>query len=318
VFASAGDDVGASPFVSAVANDEPTIDALNAMGLSVGAVGNHEFDKGFADLRDRIVPRTGWPNLGANVEGSNLPGSHVITTTGGVRMGFIGVVTEQTASLVSPDGIQGITFTDPVAAINREAGVLTDGNAANGEADVLVVLAHEGAAATATTPTDCAALLSRQDAFGRIVRDSSPEVDAIFGGHTHLPVSCTFPGLSRKGQRAVLEGGEYGQRISQLRLTYTKSTKTVSMVDPQVVAVTAAAFPAVDQEVDAIVKKAQAEARERGRPGRRPHQRRPDARPDLLGRRGPGAGVDARQLHRRRPARRRQRQRPRARRRSPS
>jgi 5'-nucleotidase len=263
VFASAGDDVGASPFVSAVANDEPTIDALNAMGLSVGAVGNHEFDKGFADLRDRIVPRTGWPNLGANVEGSNLPGSAVITTTGGVRMGFIGVVTEQTASLVSPAGIEGIRFTDPVAAINREAGLLTDGDSANGEADVLVVLAHEGAETTATTPEQCSALLARQDAFGRIVRESSPQVDAVIGGHTHVPVACTFPGLSRKGPRAVLEGGEYGQRISQLRLTYTKSTDTVSMVDPQVVAVTAAAFPAVDQEVDAIVKRAQAEARER-------------------------------------------------------
>ncbi len=52
---SAGDNVSASLFASAVQQDQPTIDVLNALELNASAVGNHEFDKGFADLRDRII-----------------------------------------------------------------------------------------------------------------------------------------------------------------------------------------------------------------------------------------------------------------------
>ncbi len=67
VFAAAGDLIGASTFTSFIQQDNPTIDALNAAGLDVSAVGNHEFDKGFADLTDRVMPRADWEYLGANV-----------------------------------------------------------------------------------------------------------------------------------------------------------------------------------------------------------------------------------------------------------
>ncbi|NTV39665.1 MAG: bifunctional metallophosphatase/5'-nucleotidase, partial [Demequinaceae bacterium] len=77
VFAAAGDLIGASTFESFVAKDKPTIDALNAMGLQVSAVGNHEFDQGYADLTQRVMapydpvanPFGGatWQYLGANV-----------------------------------------------------------------------------------------------------------------------------------------------------------------------------------------------------------------------------------------------------------
>jgi 5'-nucleotidase len=86
----------------------------------------------------------------------DLESSAVVRTRRGVRLGFIGVVTTETASLVSPAGIEGITFTDPVAAVNREAALLRDGNTANGEADVIVVLAHEGAATAGTDEASCA------------------------------------------------------------------------------------------------------------------------------------------------------------------
>jgi hypothetical protein len=73
-----------------------------------------------------------------------LPG-YSVQTLGGVRVGYIGVVTAQTGSLVSPDGIAGVQFRDPVAEANKLATELSDGDEANGEADVLVLLAHEGA-----------------------------------------------------------------------------------------------------------------------------------------------------------------------------
>ena len=67
VFAAAGDMIGASTFTSFIQDDNPTIDALNLAGLDVSAAGNHEFDKGWADLRDRVQSRANWEYISANV-----------------------------------------------------------------------------------------------------------------------------------------------------------------------------------------------------------------------------------------------------------
>jgi 5'-nucleotidase len=47
---SAGDLIGASPLLSALFHDEPTIEAMNLLGLDINAVGNHEFDEGADEL----------------------------------------------------------------------------------------------------------------------------------------------------------------------------------------------------------------------------------------------------------------------------
>src|SRR5690606_30449951 len=99
-------------------NDNPTIDALVAAGLDLSAVGNHEFDQGFADLTDRVIPRFGGSEfaLGANVtkKGTDTPAldEYVIHEVDGVRIAFIGTVTSQTAAMVSPSGIASIDFGD--------------------------------------------------------------------------------------------------------------------------------------------------------------------------------------------------------------
>src|SRR3982075_4167822 len=50
IFVAAGDLIGASPFLSAMFHDEPTIEALSMMGLNISSVGNHEFDEGKDEL----------------------------------------------------------------------------------------------------------------------------------------------------------------------------------------------------------------------------------------------------------------------------
>src|SRR5690606_38221852 len=129
----------------------PSIDALVAGGLEASVVGNHEFDRGFADLTDRVIDRYGDPRyaLGANVyaKGTKTPvlDEFWVTEVDGVRVGFIGTVTPQTASMVSPDLIEEIDFGDQLEAANRVAARLSDGISGNGEADVIVLLTHEGA-----------------------------------------------------------------------------------------------------------------------------------------------------------------------------
>ena len=265
IFVAAGDNIGASPFISSSQKDEPTIDVLNKIGLAVSAVGNHEFDRGYADLAGRVETRANFPYLGANVEGEspNLPSSHVVTTASGISVGFIGVVTQETGTLVAPSGIAGITFGDPVAAANRAADELTDGNAANGEADVIVLLAHEGAATGAKTAGDCATLASRDDAFGKIINNTSAKVDAILGGHTHLIVDCEYA-LPSGQIRPVLEASEFGKALDRLRLTYDTVTDRVTAASGDVLPLTATAYTA-DPEIERIVQAAKAQADEIGK-----------------------------------------------------
>ncbi|MEU8259192.1 bifunctional UDP-sugar hydrolase/5'-nucleotidase [Micromonospora sp. NPDC048999] len=259
-FFSAGDNIGASTFVSAIDGDTPTIDALNAMGLVASAVGNHEFDKGVADLSSRVSDRAAFPYLGANVYRGNdrvLP-PYSISNIGGVRVGFVGVVTEQTASLVSPDGIAGLTFRDPVAEANLVARQLKDGNPDNGEADVVVLLAHEGAA---TENIASAEALANDPVFGKFTRVDA-NIDAIFSGHTHQPYAFMMPVPGTSKLRPVVQAEDYGVKLGKVNLTFDPSTKSVTAADAKLLDVVGAPQ---DPKVADIVAAAKVKATELGK-----------------------------------------------------
>ena len=241
---SAGDNIGASPFVSAVQGDKPTIDFLNAIDLAASAVGNHEFDKGFADLTGRVADLADFPYLGANVYKGGKPAldESAVVTIGGVDVGFVGVVTVETATLVSPSGIQGVEFRDPTAEANRVAAKLTS----SGEADVVVLLVHEGA-----NSADCAAVRNPATPFGKIVNGASADVDAIISGHTHVAYNCSYPVSGLGHERPVMQTGDYGDALDQIE--FTVDGDTVTGVKTALLPV--AGYPA-DPEVEALVKKA--------------------------------------------------------------
>ena len=81
----AGDLIGASVFASAVANDQPTIDVMNEIGLDASAVGNHEFDKGWADLRDRVIGPTATQRRRGTYLGANVYQKGTTTASGAAR-----------------------------------------------------------------------------------------------------------------------------------------------------------------------------------------------------------------------------------------
>ena len=255
VFLSAGDNIGASTFVSAIDGDNPTIDALNLMGVDVAAVGNHEFDKGIADLTGRVVPRAQFPYLGANVYRGDeraLP-AYDVQTVAGVRVGVIGVVTSQTGSLVSPDGIAGITFRDPVAEGEAVAAQLKDGNEANGEADVVVLVAHEGAdPANVGSPEALAA----DPVFGEFVA-ASADIDAVVSGHTHQAYAFEVPVPGTEKSRPVVQAEEYGRKVGKITLTVDTSSKAVTDSSAELVDVVGAPS---DPEIAALVAAAKANA----------------------------------------------------------
>ena len=221
VFAAAGDMIGASTFTSFIQQDVPTIQSLNAAGLDVSAVGNHEFDQGFADLTDRVMPMALWEYLGANVYDKDtgkpaLP-EYWIEKFNGVRIGFVGAVTDELPSLVSPAGIEDITVGPPVEAANRVADQLSDGRSNNGEADIIVLLVHEGAA----TPDEVSAT-DPDSRFGQIVLGANDNIDAIVSGHTHLAYNHLIDG------RPVISSGQYGERFSNMEITWDRTTKSIT------------------------------------------------------------------------------------------
>ena len=228
---SAGDNIGASEFTSSSANDQPTIDVLNALDVDASAVGNHEFDQGFSDLKNRVIDgATGvdFPYLGANVynKGTLTPAleEYAIFNMNGVTVGVIGAVTIETPSLVSPGGITTLDFGDPVVAVNRVADQLQDGNPANGEAEIIIAEYHEGA----TVNTNLAAAIASNTAFASIVNDTNDKVDVIFNGHSHNAYAFDAPIPGGGGNRPIVQTGSYGANIGKVELTLDDSTNVVS------------------------------------------------------------------------------------------
>jgi 5'-nucleotidase len=261
---SAGDSIGASTFTSFIQNDQPTLDALNSIGLDASALGNHEFDTGTADLRDRILPAASFPYLAANVytAGTTDPAfdEYSLSTVGQpgqsqTTVGFIGAVTEELPSLVSPSGIADIEVGEIVPAVNRVAEQLSDGDAANGEADVLILLVHEGAA----SPDPAAA--TDASAFGRVVTGVDDAVDAIVSAHTHQTYNHQLPIPSTDRTRPVIQAGQYGEALGHLTVTVDAAGDLVDIAS-EVVPLYGAYPP--DPAVEAIVADAVAVAEVEG------------------------------------------------------
>lgn len=239
----AGDMVGASPFTSAVFNDEPTIDALGAAGLEITSVGNHEFDRGRDELlrlqhggclapsdggrRGRIGVDTcmndgrfagaRFQYLAANVideaTGRTLLPAYALREVGGVKIGFIGVTLQDTPSVVDPAGVRGLRFAPEAATVNALVPELQRQGAA-----VIVVLIHQGGATTATHVDDRScpgfggAIAAIADAF-------VPAVDIVVSGHTHREYVCT-----RADGKLLTQAGFYGRSVTRIALSIDPRT----------------------------------------------------------------------------------------------
>lgn len=224
---SGGDNIGASEYTSAAQEDNPTLETLNALELDVSAVGNHEFDQGHQDLTQRVRERAHFPYLAANVrvgdaqgpllmtgEGHNGNGAYELFERNGVTIAVIGAVTASTPERVAPSAVEGLVFTDPVAEVNAVAERL----AADGTADVIVATYHDGSATEDQATTD------------RFWRETSPQVDVVFGGDTHAEYNLTED-TDGDGQpdRAYMQTGSYGANLGTVSLQYDETTDSVDL-----------------------------------------------------------------------------------------
>ncbi|GAA3533737.1 bifunctional metallophosphatase/5'-nucleotidase [Amycolatopsis ultiminotia] len=235
---SSGDNVGASPVISALFHDEPTIDFLNGLGVKASAVGNHEFDEGYQELQrmqfggchpsdgcqfDKSYGGAHFPILGSNVSFTNgLPAlaPFSVQVSGGVPIGIIGATLKDLPSVVAPDAVKGLKFGDETEAIDRTANLL-DGLGIKAQ----VVLLHQGdEAVPGGGPDDCK--VAPGGPAAAIAGKVSPKVDAIFTAHTHQQYNCVLNDPA--GQpRPVLQGASFGRLLSVLDLKIDPRTRDV-------------------------------------------------------------------------------------------
>ncbi|WP_066387886.1 bifunctional 2',3'-cyclic-nucleotide 2'-phosphodiesterase/3'-nucleotidase [Neobacillus mesonae] len=246
-----GDMIGGSPLISALFQDEPTVEVMEAMGLDVGTLGNHEFDEGIVELRRMITggehpdgkgtkgyDGMNFPIVAANAfdksTGELITKPYVVKEVGGVKIGFIGVITQETPEMIVTKGNENLQITDEAAAINKYTDVLK----AQG-IKAIIVLAHNPAAQTGYT--------DKFDA-SRIAENIDDEVDVIFAGHNHVYNNRVVD------NKLIVQAYSYGSAFSDVDLELNPVTGDVLKKQAEIVTVFQSEY-IPDAAVSEIMKK---------------------------------------------------------------
>ncbi|WP_263409083.1 bifunctional metallophosphatase/5'-nucleotidase [Terriglobus tenax] len=219
IFVSAGDVFGGSPLLSALFDEKPTIEAMNAMHLDLTALGNHELDHGPKEFL-RKAGSARFHYLGANVltsSGKTLLFPTAIRTIGGVKIGFIGESTTQTPAMLMPASVKGLTFTEEAAAGNTAAASLERQGV-----HAIVLLIHEGGfqhpASGPQEPNSCD---HYSGDLSPLLDQLTPAIKVVLSGHTHVAYNCTLNG------RIVTNSGHAGRALTRIQLSIDPKTDRV-------------------------------------------------------------------------------------------
>jgi 5'-nucleotidase len=254
VIVSAGDNIGATPLLSGMFHDEPSIEALSQAGLALSAVGNHELDEGWDELSRmqkggchpvdgcqdntpfagamfrylsanilvdpskaprQMLSRSGWKSSGRRPAPLFPP--YAVREFDGVKIGFIGLTLQGVGTIVSPMAMRGLVVQPEAAAANEVARTLRAQRV-----HAIVVLIHEGGIprgdAGQEDPNGCE---NFQGAIVNIARDMSPDIDVIVSGHTHRGYICTL------GTKLVTSASSFSRLITDIDLQVDRASGRV-------------------------------------------------------------------------------------------
>ena len=232
IFVAAGDLIGASPFLSAMFHDEPTIEALSMMGVEISSVGNHEFDEGKDELLRmqnggcHPVDKCQGPHPFPGAKFHYLAASTIDKTTGktlfppyeirqfdGIPVAFIGLTLRGTPEIISPESAAGLQFRDEAETVNALVPELK----ARG-VEAIVVLIHEGGFPTGDY-NECPGI---SGPIVDIVKKFDKAVDVVISGHTHQAYTCEIDG------RLVTSGDKFGTLVTTIDLQLAPTTRDVT------------------------------------------------------------------------------------------
>ena len=226
LYVDAGDLVGATPVLSNLFYDEPTVEVMNTIGLDIQTVGNHEFDRGQDEILRRLrggcldddcsyrgdtkFEGQDFATLSTNVTvdatGEALTYPYDIINVAGVDIGFIGVTTVTTPNVVHPDGIVGLTFHPEAEAVNNTVPAVQAAGA-----DIIVVLMHEGGRQDGNE-NEC---IDFRGASAAIHPHFDDAVDVVIDGHSHQAYVCDL-----EDGPLITQAWEYGRMFTEITLVY--------------------------------------------------------------------------------------------------
>ena len=231
IFVAAGDLIGASPFLSAMFHDEPTIESMSMMGLALSAVGNHEFDEGKDELLRmqnggcHPVDNCRGPHPFTGAKFHYLAASTIVKDTGktlfppyevrtfdGIPVAFIGLTLKGTSAIILPSSAAGLEFRDEVETVNALVPELK----AKG-IEAIVVLIHQGGQPTGDY-NECPGI---SGPIVDIVKKLDKAVDIVISGHTHQAYVCNIDG------RLVTSADKYGTLVTAIDVKLDPSTRDV-------------------------------------------------------------------------------------------
>lgn len=264
-----GDTVGGSPAVSGLLQDEPTMNILNAMNFSVATLGNHEFDEGLDEFQRILKGQAPIKDVTQNYEfvkeyQSKIAGNSALKATaksskmqvlsanindkktgklladyqpytikevGGVKVGFIGIVTPSIKDVVLAQHTENIDIVDPGVALAKYTKELRKKGV-----NAITVLAHASVSTNATANTSIA---TQNDATlaGEVIDmlktaeklDPNNSIDVVFGGHNHAFANDTFNDIR------IVQAQNYSDAYSVVTGTLNSKTKDfVKTPDAQV------------------------------------------------------------------------------------
>jgi 5'-nucleotidase len=246
----AGDMVGASPPISALFQDQPTMEFQNMLGFDVGTVGNHEFDEGLPELY-RLLNGGCHPTAGCWT-GANFPyvNSNVINTaTGklilpaykiinvaGARIGFVGAVLRDTPTIIVASSAVGLEFRDEADSINAAVAELHQQGV-----HTIVVLIHQGGVQDQTTGKLTGQIVD-------IVNRLDPDIDVVVSGHTHQFTNTTLNGM------LITQAFSYSTAFADIDLTIDRAKRDVVAKKADIITTFNDGITP-DPEVAALVKK---------------------------------------------------------------
>ena len=234
-----GDLIGASPPVSGLLHDEPTIEALGLMGLKYSALGNHELNDGVTELLrlqnggchadGSCVTRSKFQYLAANVvyhdSGKPMLPPYAIEKIGGVRIGLIGISLRSTPTIVTPSGVAGIDFLDEAETVNRYTAELKRRGV-----ETIVVLLHgggEGDLEGGPVTGDVVPIVEAMD----------DEIDVVVTGHTETGFVGVVDG------KLVTQAYSDGVAFADIDLVIDRDTGDVVSKQTRIVRTWADTFP---------------------------------------------------------------------------
>ncbi|WP_261665005.1 bifunctional metallophosphatase/5'-nucleotidase [Deinococcus sp. Marseille-Q6407] len=230
VLVGVGDLTGASPLSSSLLADEPSVLAMNRLGMSVNVLGNHELDYGLKELQrlqkggcggaraekacqfENNFPGASYRYIAANVfdkDGAHVFPAYKMVKVGDLNIAFVGAVLKDAPSVVTPSGVAGLRFQDEAESINKVLPEVKQQGA-----DAVIALIHQGGAAG--SPYDQPGCTDLSGPIVDVVKRLEPSVVAVMTGHTHQAYNCVV------GGRPVIQGASQGQLMQRLDLTVTR------------------------------------------------------------------------------------------------